>query len=78
MNTTRIAEAKQFVIKVGSALVTNNGQGLDLASIHEWARQIAELRKNHKKVVLVSSEAIACGMQRLGWHKRPLDANHAP
>ena len=37
----------------------------------EWARQIAELRQQHKEVVLVSSGAIACGMQRLGWVKRP-------
>ena len=38
MNTTRIAEAKRLVIKVGSALVTNNGEGLDTAAIREWAR----------------------------------------
>ncbi len=68
---TRITQAKRFVIKVGSALVTNNGEGLDLAAIKEWAHQIAQLRKNHKEVVLVSSGAIACGMQRLGWSKRP-------
>ncbi len=71
MNTTHIADAKRLVIKVGSALVTNNGEGLDLAAIDEWARQIAELRQQHKEVVLVSSGAIACGMQRLGWVKRP-------
>lgn len=71
MNTTRIAEAKRLVIKVGSALVTNNGEGLDNAAIEEWARQIAELRARGREVVLVSSGAIACGMQRLGWEKRP-------
>ncbi|MEI7612937.1 MAG: glutamate 5-kinase [Betaproteobacteria bacterium] len=71
MTTTCIAEAKRLVIKVGSALVTNNGEGLDIAAINEWARQIAELRQLHKEVVLVSSGAIACGMQRLGWSKRP-------
>ena len=71
MTTTRIADAKRLVIKVGSALVTNNGEGLDLAAINEWARQIGELRRNNKEVVLVSSGAIACGMQRLGWTKRP-------
>ncbi|MBA4093408.1 MAG: glutamate 5-kinase [Candidatus Accumulibacter sp.] len=69
--TTRIASARRLVIKVGSALVTNNGEGLDLAAIGEWARQIAELRQAGKEVVLVSSGAIACGMQRLGWNKRP-------
>lgn len=71
MTTTRIAEAKRLVIKVGSALVTNNGEGLDLNAINEWAKQIARLRKDDKEVVLVSSGAIACGMQRLGWSKRP-------
>ncbi len=71
MNTTRIAEAKRLVIKVGSALVTNNGEGLDTAAIREWARQIAELRAHGREVVLVSSGAIACGMQRLGRDKRP-------
>ncbi len=70
-NTTRIAEAKRLVVKVGSALVTNNGEGLDTAAIREWARQIAELREQGREVVLVSSGAIACGMQRLGWEKRP-------
>jgi len=71
MATTRIADAKRLVIKVGSALVTNNGEGLDLNAITEWARQIAQLRQNGKEVLLVSSGAIACGMQRLGWDKRP-------
>lgn len=71
MPTTRIAEAKRFVIKVGSALVTNNGEGLDLNAISEWARQIAQLRRDNREVVLVSSGAIACGMQRLGWKRRP-------
>jgi glutamate 5-kinase len=70
-NTTRIAEAKRLVVKVGSALVTNNGEGLDTVAIREWARQIAELREQGREVVLVSSGAIACGMQRLGWEKRP-------
>ena len=71
MHTTRLASAKRLVVKVGSALVTNNGAGLDLAAIDDWARQISVLRAQGKEVVLVSSGAIACGMQRLGWAKRP-------
>lgn len=71
MTTTCIAEAKRFVIKVGSALVTNNGEGLDHEAINEWAKQIARLREQGRQVVLVSSGAIACGMQRLGWKARP-------
>jgi glutamate 5-kinase len=58
-------------VKVGSSLVTNDGRGLDHAAIGRWAAQIAALRAQGKEVVLVSSGAIAEGMQRLGWTKRP-------
>lgn len=63
--------ARRLVVKVGSSLVTNQGQGLDQAAIARWAAQIAQLRTRNKEVVLVSSGAIAEGMQRLGWTKRP-------
>ncbi len=71
MQTTRLASAKRLVVKVGSALVTNNGTGLDLAAIDSWASQIGTLRAEGKEVVLVSSGAVACGVQRLGWGRRP-------
>ena len=71
MTTTCLATAQRLILKVGSALVTNNGAGLDLTAINDWARQIAQLRKAGKEVILVSSGAIASGMERLGWSKRP-------
>jgi glutamate 5-kinase len=67
----KIRTARRLVIKVGSALVTNNGAGLDKAAMADWARQIAVLRAAGKEIVLVSSGAIAAGMQRLGWTRRP-------
>lgn len=67
----KIRDARRLVVKVGSALVTNNGTGLDKQAMADWARQIAALRDTGKRVALVSSGAIAAGMQRLGWHKRP-------
>jgi glutamate 5-kinase len=66
-----IADSRRLVVKVGSSLVTNDGRGLDHAAIGRWAAQIAALRAQGKEVVLVSSGAIAEGMQRLGWTKRP-------
>jgi glutamate 5-kinase len=66
-----VAGAKRVVVKVGSSLVTNDGRGLDLAAIDRWTMQIAALRKLGKQVILVSSGAIAEGMQRLGWTTRP-------
>ena len=70
MNTVLI-QCKRIVVKVGSSLVTNQGEGLDTRAIGNWAKQIAALRKNGCEVILVSSGAIAEGMQRLGWKQRP-------
>jgi glutamate 5-kinase len=66
-----LKSARRLVVKVGSSLVTNQGQGLDRAAIARWAAQIAQLRSGGKEVLLVSSGAIAEGMQRLGWTRRP-------
>ncbi len=66
-----IKRAKRLVVKVGSGLVTNAGLGLDHGALTGWAEQIARLHGDGRQVVLVSSGAIAEGMQRLGWKKRP-------
>jgi glutamate 5-kinase len=66
-----IAGAHRLVVKVGSSLVTDGGRGLDLEAISNWATQIEQLHRSGKQVVLVSSGAIAEGMKRLGWAKRP-------
>src|SRR3989338_1437421 len=68
---TALTQCKRIVVKVGSSLVTNQGAGLDLAALGNWARQIAALNASGREVVLVSSGAIAEGMQRLGWRTRP-------
>lgn len=70
-----VQEAKVIVVKVGSSLVTNNGSGLDRPAIVAWAEQISALVRQGKQVVLVSSGAVAEGMQRLGWKKRPTAVN---
>ncbi|MBP3438040.1 MAG: glutamate 5-kinase [Sutterella sp.] len=66
-----LKDARRVVVKVGSALVTNDGRGLDINAIERWAAQIADLQKMGKEVILVSSGAIAEGVLRLGWEKRP-------
>jgi glutamate 5-kinase len=67
----RVRTARRLVVKVGSSLVTNEGAGLDLGAVANWARQIAALGASGREIVLVSSGAIAEGMKRLGWRKRP-------
>ena len=71
MNRQIAKEAKRWVIKIGSALLTNDGAGLDRNAIDSWVQQIAALLADGKEVVLISSGAIAEGIVRLGWKTRP-------
>ncbi|MEQ1592880.1 MAG: glutamate 5-kinase [Thiobacillaceae bacterium] len=75
MNQSIVKNAQRVVIKVGSSLVTADGRGLDHAALSRWASQIAALAAQGKQVVLVSSGAIAEGIARLGWSKRPHAVN---
>ncbi len=70
-NGSVIAQARRLVIKVGSSLVTDEGRGIDHAAVARWVEQIAGLHALGKEVILVSSGAIAEGMKRLGWSRRP-------
>lgn len=62
---------RRWVVKVGSALLTNDGQGLDIAVITRLAQQIAQLRESGVQVVLVSSGSVAAGVSQLGMPTRP-------
>lgn len=69
--SSALRDARRIVVKVGSSLVTNEGRGLDESAIGEWCRQMALLVQSGREVIMVSSGAIAEGMKRLGWSKRP-------
>ncbi|HEV2220941.1 MAG TPA: glutamate 5-kinase [Casimicrobiaceae bacterium] len=71
MSGSVVATATRLVVKVGSTLVTNAGRGLDHAAVARWAGEIAQLARDGRSVILVSSGAIAEGMLRLGWTSRP-------
>ena len=67
----KTSECKRWVVKIGSALLTNDGQGLAVEAINGWVEQIAALQQAGHEVLLVSSGAVAEGMTRLGWAQRP-------
>jgi glutamate 5-kinase len=75
LQNSLLVNSRTLIVKVGSSLVTNNGEGLDRAAIAAWATQISQLVKQGKQIALVSSGAVAEGMQRLGWKKRPVEVN---
>ncbi len=69
--TDALRNAKRIVVKVGSSLVTDEGRGIDAVAVGDWCRQLAELVRQKRELVMVSSGAIAEGMRRLGWLARP-------
>jgi glutamate 5-kinase len=75
-NRQRLAQGRRWVVKIGSALLTDNGQGLDMVAMAGWVRQMVELQKSGVELLLVSSGAVAEGMVRMGLKARP-DSVHA-
>jgi glutamate 5-kinase len=71
MSRENITRARRWVVKIGSALLTADGRGLDKEAIAAWVEQMADLQRQGVELVLVSSGAVAEGMSRLGWKTRP-------
>ncbi len=65
-----LGAARRWVIKFGSSLVTEEGRGLNRPAIEDWMDQVSSL-KERRDIALVSSGAVAEGMNRLGWDRRP-------
>jgi len=66
---TLFAKAKRVVIKVGSAVLTGSGEGLDQQRIEQLAGEISAIMDRGSEVILVSSGAIAAGLAKLGLKK---------
>lgn len=66
-----VAAATRWVVKIGSAMITRGGEGIDHERLTAWAAQMADMQRAGKQVMLVSSGAIAVGVKELGWISRP-------
>ncbi|WP_295719663.1 glutamate 5-kinase, partial [uncultured Halovibrio sp.] len=67
----RIVEARRLVVKIGSALLTDDGRGLSQSILTQWVDQLMVWKRAGVEIVLVSSGSVAEGMSRLGWLQRP-------
>lgn len=67
----RLRRARRLVVKIGSALLTNDGKGLDVPALGQWVDQMVALVGEGVELVIVSSGSVAEGMSRLGWSERP-------
>ena len=70
-NRYKLKQAKRWVVKIGSALLTANGQGLGQQAMRSWVAQMVALTQQGIELVLVSSGAVAEGMVRMGINTRP-------
>ncbi len=66
-----LSQTSRWVVKVGTSLLTHVDAGLDHAAIQDWVRQVACLKDQQVRFVLVSSGSIGEGLRRLGWRTRP-------
>jgi len=66
-----LKNTKRWVIKIGSSLLTDDGKGLNNKSLNIWTSQMVQLLNNGVELVLVSSGAVATGLNCLGLTKRP-------
>ena len=71
MNKVNFTSSKRIVIKIGSSIITKNGDGIDNVQLKSIVEQIAKLVAKKKEIVLVSSGAIAAGLKKLGYKDRP-------
>lgn len=67
----QISATRRWVVKIGSALLTDDGNGLDRERLAVWVEQMASWVLSGKELILVSSGAVAEGMSRMGWSARP-------
>ena len=66
-----LTSSGRWVVKIGSALLTDDGKGLARELIADWVAQLSQLRHDGLELVLVSSGSVAEGMVRLGLAERP-------
>jgi glutamate 5-kinase len=71
-----IQTARTVVIKVGTSVLSNDDDSLDVSRIAGLTEQIYRIRQTGRRVVLVSSGAVGAGMGLLNLKQRPSDLPH--
>lgn len=74
--TAIVSGTETVVVKIGTSVLTQPNDRIDLNRIHALAEQFAAVRASGRQLVVVSSGAIGAGMGRLGLNTRPVDLPH--
>ena len=71
MRDELIRQARRVVLKIGSSIITSKERGLNHARVDALAKEVCDLKGRGFQVVVVSSGAIASGLEPLGLSQRP-------
>ena len=66
-----LKKVRRIVVKVGSSILASRDRGLHRNVFSHLAKEISTLKRQGYEMILVSSGAIAAGMEKLGFQSRP-------
>ena len=66
-----LGKVRRIVVKVGSSILASVEKGLHYEVFSHLTKEISDLKRQGYEIVLVSSGAIAAGMEKLGYKTRP-------
>ena len=67
-----LKNSKIIVIKIGSSLLVNNKKEIRKKWLSSFAKDIKKLKTKSKKIIIVSSGAIALGCKKMNYEKSNL------
>lgn len=71
MTRAGLKDAKRIVVKVGTSTITYPTGKMNLSRMENLVRELTDLANQGREILLVTSGAIAVGMDRMGKKKRP-------
>ena len=71
ISRSELKAAKRIVVKVGSSTITHANGKRDFARMDRLARELSDLQNQGKEMILVTSGAVAVGVDRLGLKEKP-------
>jgi len=68
----KIEDTSRIVIKIGSSLLVNDKKKIRKKWLSSFAKDIQKLKSKNKKIIIVSSGAIALGCKKMNYNKKNL------
>ena len=67
-----LSKVRRLIVKIGSSLLTDGGARLDVDYIFQLCAQVSQAKNKGCEIVVVSSGAVAAGIQALKWQRDSL------